>query len=61
MTPDVAFVDVTANITGIRDANGVAAPDYSHHVVWVFVQKDGKWLAAAARPYQFMTKPAEMK
>jgi uncharacterized protein (TIGR02246 family) len=53
VTPDVAVADVTANITGIRSADGAAAPDYLHHVVWVLVKKDGKWMAAAARPYQF--------
>jgi uncharacterized protein (TIGR02246 family) len=54
------IVDVTANISGIRTPDGAAAPDYGHHVTWVFVKNDGKWMAAAARPYQF-TKPAAMK
>ena len=29
------------------------APDFAHHVTFVFVNKDGKWLVVAARPYQF--------
>ncbi|MBA3753611.1 MAG: SgcJ/EcaC family oxidoreductase [Nitrospira sp.] len=61
VTPDVAVADVTANITGIRGPDGAAAPDYDHHVVWVLVRKDGQWMAAAARPYQFPAKPAEAK
>jgi len=56
VTPDVAIVDATANITGVRAADGSSAPDFPHHVTWVFVKKDGKWMAAAARPYQFAVK-----
>lgn len=59
VTPDVAVVDVTANISGAHKSDGSAAPDYPHHVTWVFVKKDGKWMAAAARPYQFGTEPKE--
>jgi uncharacterized protein (TIGR02246 family) len=61
VTPDVAVVDVTANISGVRGPDGAAAPDYLHHVVWVFVKKDGNWLAAAARPYKFEAKPGAEK
>ena len=57
VTPDVAIADVTANISGVHGADGAAAPDFLHHVTWVFVKKDGKWLAAAARPYQFGAEP----
>ena len=53
----MAIVDATGNISGVRKSDGSAAPDYTHHVTWVFVKKDGKWMAAAARPYQFGTKP----
>jgi uncharacterized protein (TIGR02246 family) len=58
VTDGVAIVDITANISGIKGADGAAAPDYPHHVIWVFVKKGGKWMTAAARPYQFMAKPA---
>ena len=61
VTPDVAVVDVSANISGIRGSDGAAAPDYAHHVVWVFVKKDGKWMAAAARPYRFGDKLGQKK
>ena len=59
VTPEVAIVDLTANISGMKAADGSSAPDFPHHVTWVFVKKDGKWMAAAARPYQFTAKPAE--
>ena len=61
VTPDIAVADVNAIITGIHGPDGAAAPDYAHHVVWVFVKKDGQWMAAAARPYQFPPKPGETK
>ena|SRR5437016_1040328 len=61
VTPDVAVADITANIAGVHGPDGAAAPDYAHHVVWVLVKKDGQWMAAAARPYQFSPKPGESK
>jgi uncharacterized protein (TIGR02246 family) len=61
VTPDVAVADITATITGVHGPDGAAAPDYAHHVVWVLVKKDGQWMAAAARPYQFSGKPGETK
>lgn len=56
VTPDVAIADVTATVVGVHTPDGAAAPDYAHHVIWVFVKKDGKWMAAAARPYKFGEK-----
>jgi uncharacterized protein (TIGR02246 family) len=53
VSDDVVVADVNATITGIKTPDGAAAPDYNHHVVWVMVKKDGKWLGAVARPYQF--------
>ena len=62
VTDDLIVADVDATITGVKKPDGTAAPDFDHHVVWVFVKTPGKWLAAAARPYQFLSKPAmEMK
>ena len=61
VTADIAVADISANISGVHGPDGAAAPDYAHHVVWVFVKKDGKWMVAAARPYQFGGKPGEMK
>jgi uncharacterized protein (TIGR02246 family) len=61
VTPDVAIADVEGKVVGVHTPDGMDAPDYVHHVVWVFVQKDGKWEAAAARPYQFGAKPPDGK
>jgi len=62
VTDDVVLADVTATITGVHRPDGSAAPDFDHHVAWVFVKKDGKWLGAAARPYQLLGGPKpEMK
>ncbi len=57
VTDDVVVADVTAIITGMHKPDGSPAPDFEHHVAWVFVKKDGKWLGAAARPYQFLPMP----
>ena len=61
VTEGVAIADITANISGIKTSDGTAVPDYAHHVIWVFVKKDGKWMTAAARPYQFMKRAEEKK
>ena len=61
VTEDVVIADVSAKISGMRSPDGTAAPDFVHHVVWVFVNKDGNWLATAARPYQFIPKMEEKK
>ncbi len=61
LTPDVAVADLTGNISGVHGSDGSAAPDFPHHVVWVFVKKDGQWMGAAARAYQFSGKPGETK
>jgi uncharacterized protein (TIGR02246 family) len=57
VTDDVIVADVTGTITGVKKPDGTAAPDFNHHVTWVFVKKPGKWLAAAVRPYQFLAMP----
>jgi uncharacterized protein (TIGR02246 family) len=60
ITPDVALADVTGNIAGIKTPDGAAgAPDFEHHVSWLWVKKDGKWQTAAARAFQFSGKPDE--
>ena len=58
---DGRLIDVSANIAGIRSSDGAAARDYAHHVVWVFVKQDVKWMAAAARPYRFGDKLGQKK
>jgi uncharacterized protein (TIGR02246 family) len=61
ITSDVAVVDSTGNITGIQAPDGSATADFPHHVTWVFVKQDGKWMVAAARAFQFSGKPGEEK
>ncbi|HTL28752.1 MAG TPA: SgcJ/EcaC family oxidoreductase [Tepidisphaeraceae bacterium] len=61
ITPDVALADVTGSISGIKSADGSAAPDFPHHVSWLWVKKDGKWMTAAARAFQFSGKPDDVK
>ena len=61
VTPDVAVVDLEGTISGVHGSDGAEAPDYPHHVTWVFVKKDGKWMAAAARAYQLSAPPTETK
>jgi uncharacterized protein (TIGR02246 family) len=61
ITPDVALADVTGHISGIKAADGSAAPDFPHHVSWLWVKKDGKWMTAAARAFQFSGKPDDAK
>jgi uncharacterized protein (TIGR02246 family) len=47
---NVAVIDVDAEVTGMKTADGSAAPPFKHHVTWVAVKKGGKWMAFAARP-----------
>jgi uncharacterized protein (TIGR02246 family) len=61
VTPDVTVADVTAKVVGMKGRDGAVGPDFVHHVTWVFVKKDGKWMASAVRPYQFLQKPRETK
>jgi uncharacterized protein (TIGR02246 family) len=58
---DVAVAGVTATISGVQGPDGAAAPDFPHHVTLVFVKKDGNWMVASARAFQFRGKPGETK
>ena len=48
--PNVAVVDVDAVVTGMKAPDGTDAPPLKHHVTWVAVKKNRKWMALAARP-----------
>jgi uncharacterized protein (TIGR02246 family) len=61
LTPDVAMTDVTATISGVQGPDGSAARDVPHHVALVFVKKDGAWMIASARAFQFSAMPGESK
>ena len=61
ITADVATVDSTGNISGIKGRDGATLPDFPHHVTYTFVKKDGQWMCSAARAFQFCSKPGEKK
>jgi len=54
----IAIVDVTAEITGMKGADGAKAPPFKHHVTWIAEKKGGKWLAQGARAFVFLPPPA---
>jgi uncharacterized protein (TIGR02246 family) len=57
VSDELAVVDLNGNISGVKAADGSAAPDCPHHVTWTMIKKDGKWMGAAARAFQFSAKP----
>ncbi len=54
LTPDIALVDASGKITGLKDSKGKPLDPFNHHVFWVLKKNDGVWKAAAARPYQLL-------
>ena len=52
-----ALVDATATISGLKNADGTAAPDFVHHVYAAVVNRGGKWYFKALRPYLFVQPP----
>jgi uncharacterized protein (TIGR02246 family) len=57
LAPGVALGDWDATVSGMKDASGQALPPFKHHVATVYVKKNGRWLAAAGRPYAFLPPP----
>jgi uncharacterized protein (TIGR02246 family) len=55
---DAAVVDVTAEVSGMKGADGVVKPPLKHHVTWVAKKTGGKWMAIAARPCIPASPPA---
>jgi uncharacterized protein (TIGR02246 family) len=55
---NVAIVDVAAEVSGLKGADGAAMPLLKHHVTWVAEKKGGKWMAVAARPCIPVPPPA---
>ena len=55
---NIAIVDVAGEITGMKGADGSAAPPFKHHVTWIAEKKDGKWMAIGARAFAFLPPPA---
>ena len=54
---DVAIVDVEAEITGMKSADGTPAPAFKHHVTWIAKKVDGKWMAEGARAFMYVPGP----
>ncbi len=51
LTPNLAAVDATGEIKGIRGADGAPMPTLTIHVFAIMAEKGGKWQIEIARPY----------
>jgi uncharacterized protein (TIGR02246 family) len=58
IAPDVALAEWASTVTGIKRADGSAAPPFVHHVTVVMKKVDGKWMMEAARPVVYQPPPA---
>ena len=56
---NVAIVDVSGEITGMKGPDGAAAPPFKHHVTWIAEKKDGKWFAHGARAFALLPPPGQ--
>ena len=57
--PDVAFIDIDADLAGMKSPDGKPMPG-KHHIAVVAVKKAGKWLLEDIRPYMFAWPPPGM-
>jgi hypothetical protein len=53
-----AIVDVSAEIRGMKGADGATAPPLKHHVTWIAEKQAGKWVAHGARAFVFVSGPS---
>jgi uncharacterized protein (TIGR02246 family) len=51
--PGFALVDATGTVSGLKNADGTAAPDMSLHVYGALAQRGAKWFVLSLRPYAF--------
>ncbi len=57
--PNLALVDCTGNVTGMKKPDGTDAGPMKVHVYSVIVNRGGKgWKARAVRPYAFLMPPS---
>ena len=56
--PDVAFVDVMANISGMKTPDGKALPG-KHHVAFLTMKKNNHWWNLDARAYLYVPGPGK--
>jgi 2-oxoglutarate dehydrogenase E2 component (dihydrolipoamide succinyltransferase) len=52
--PGFALVDLTATLSGLKNADGSGAPDTQFHIYAAVAQRGAKWFAVALRPYAFV-------
>ncbi len=58
---NVAIVDVSGEISGMKGPDGAAAPPFKHHVTWIAEKKAGKWMADGARAFVLLPAPTPAK
>jgi uncharacterized protein (TIGR02246 family) len=51
--PGFALVDATATLSGVKNADGSAAPDMPVHIYSALALRGSKWFILAFRPYVF--------
>jgi uncharacterized protein (TIGR02246 family) len=54
---DLAWVDATVTLTGMKKPDGTAAEPMPHHLSLVMTKKGKEWLSLSARPYVFVQAP----
>jgi uncharacterized protein (TIGR02246 family) len=57
LTPKVALTDWVSVVTGMHDDKGNALPVFKHHVVGIFMKKNGEWSAVAVRAFADLPPP----
>ena len=57
LKPDVAFIDATHEVMGLKGPDGKDMPPLALHVVASAILKDKKWMWVDARPYAFVPPP----
>lgn len=59
IAPNIALIDVEANITGINAKD--MPKSFPHHAVYLAVKQNGVWRIAAARAYHLMSPLSRIK
>jgi uncharacterized protein (TIGR02246 family) len=57
IAPGIVVTDWTNTIRGMVAPDGTALPPFEHHVTTVFVERDGRWMKAAARSVALLSPP----
>ena len=59
LTADVALMDFTCDVLGMKGPDGKDLPTFDHHVTLVMAKKDGNWWVAKALAVQYLPTPGE--